>query len=62
MENSIKKESLEKIVENQARKHLQGFILENQIGYKGLLIEEMKKIYNEKGINWDPDDNSILTD
>lgn len=66
MENTTNKikenEELLKEVEEKAKKNLRGIIRENQVGYKGYLIKEMKSIFKEMQIEWEPDNDSISID
>ena len=64
MENYKNKEidNLVKEAEAMAKERLKGFVNENQIGYRGCLVKEMKEILNEKGIDWKPDYGEVSED
>lgn len=49
-------------IEKKAKENLKGIIYEEQLGYKGYLIEEMKRLFKGIGIDWKLDDNSISID
>ena len=62
MENNIDIEKEIEKAKTEAKKRLKGFINENQLGYNGLLASQMKEILREKGIEWEPKDESISVD
>ena len=47
-----------KNAEREAKRRLEGFINEEQLGYIGYLRDEMKKILKEQGIEWKPDERT----
>lgn len=51
-----------KEVEEKARKNLIGIISLNKLGYTKQLHLEMKRIFNEMGIEWNPKDYSTSID
>lgn len=51
-ENQDNYEELIKAATEQAKKKLEGIIKSEQLGYKGFLEEEIKKILKEKGVEW----------
>ena len=62
MENNINIEKEIEMAEAEAKKRLKGFINEKQLGYNGLLASQMKEILEEKGIEWEPKDESVSVD
>lgn len=55
-------EKLMSEIKRKAKENLRGIIYEEQLGYEGYLIEEMKKLFKEIGIDWKLDDNSVSID
>lgn len=55
-------EKLMNEIERKAKENLRGIIHEEQLGYKGYLVGEMKKLFKEIGIDWVLDDNSVSID
>ena len=51
-----------KNAEIEAKRRLEGFINEEQLGYIGYLRDEMKKILKEQGIEWKPDERTECVD
>lgn len=55
-------EELVREATEQAKKNLEGIIKPEQLGYKGFLEEEMKKILKEKGVEWHKENKGVSTD
>lgn len=53
---------LYKEIEETAKANLKGIISEKQLGYKGMLYKEIKMLFKEKGIDWEPEDDSVSID
>ena len=55
-------EKLMSEIKRKAKENLRGIIYEEQLGYEGYLVEEMKKLFKEIGIDWKLDKNNVSID
>lgn len=55
-------EKLMSEIKRKAKENLRGIIYEEQLGYEGYLVEEMKKLFKEIGIDWKLDNNNVSID
>ena len=61
MDERVTNELLKEVKE-KAKKNLVGVISPNKLGYSKQLHLEMKKIFNEMGMEWNPTDYSTSID
>ena len=61
MDERVTNELLKEVKE-KAKKNLVGVISPNKLGYSKQLHLEMKKIFNEMGMKWNPTDYSTSID